>query len=200
MASNPPQVALCPRCFCPIDLSQSYAVDFCVALQPPFPPSTPTSRAPGQHLVAGSTMHSIPSSVPQQHDVPAPPYEPPTHSQPSGHTQDHEDPGENRRSSASSSSSFDSAFSDFSINTEFAAELQAAEEMHLSQQPFQPSSPPQPPASSPSAESSLTLPTLSSSPPSTESSLAPTELDEPPSTMRRWVVFRGRIPGIYTSS
>ena len=201
MSSNSlPQVALCPHCLCPLDISRGYAVDFCLPLQPTFPPTVHTSQVPDQHPVTGTGTLSLPPPAPQESDTPAPPYERSSYLQLPRCDQDDTNPGESRRSSASSSTSFDSAFSEFSINTEFAAELQAAEDRYISQQPPQASSPPPPPASSPSTESSVTLPTLSTPSLSTESSLTPTELDELPSTARRWVVFRGRVPGVYTSS
>ena len=187
-----PQVAFCPRCLCPLNIREGYAVNFCLPAQPPFPPS--------QHPAAHVTTQLPPPPVHHHHDIPAPPYEPPSSSQPSEPRQDSAAPGESRRSSASSSTSFDSVFTQFSFNAEFVAELQAVEDMHFSQQPFQASSPPPPATSSPPTESSQTLASSPTSSPTTESSLVLTELDEPASTMRRWVVFRGRTPGIYTSS
>lgn len=198
--SSPPQIALCPRCLCPLDIRQSYAVDFCLPLQPQFQPTVRTSQVPNQHPATDTGTHSLPQPAPQEFGTPAPPYERSSHLQPPGHDQGDANPGESRCSSASSSTSFDSAFSDFSINTEFAAELQAAEDRYFTQQPPQSSSPPPAPVSSPSTESSLTLPTFPTPSLSTESSLTPTESDEPLSTVRRWVVFRGCVPGVYTSS
>ena len=84
--------------------------------------------------------------------------------------------------------------------------LQAVEDKYCSQQPAQgrsssplPASSP-PPMSSPSSEFTLMLSAIPSSSPSSESSITLAESDEPPATTRRWVVFRGRVPGVYTSS
>ena len=203
-SNNTPQVAFCPRCLCPLNIREGYAVNFCLPAHPPFPPSAPTNQVPGQNPAAHVTTQLPPPPI-HHHDVPAPPYEPPSSSQPPERGQDPAAPGESRRSSASSSTSYDSAFTQFSIDAEFVAELQAVEDMHFSQQPFQASSLPPPATSSPPAasspptESSPALPSSPTSSLTTESSLAPTEL-EPTSTARRWVVFQGRAPGVYTSS
>lgn len=191
-----PEIALCPRCLCPLNIRQCYMVNFCLPIRPPYPPTVAPNLGPSND---GAT-YPLPSSAHQQNTAPAPPPEPTNRSQPPEHEENHTAHGESRRASASSSSSLDSAFTQFSINSEFVAELQAAEEAHFSQQPFRASSLPRPPTSSPSTESSLTLSAAPTSSPSTESSLTLSTSDEPPSIARRWVVFRGRTPGIYASS
>lgn len=197
MSSNgTPNLAFCPRCFCPLDIGRPYLVNVCPPVAPPYSPTV--HPAPANQLpTGGSDVGSSPSSVPQRTDASLPLSQPSTHCNSAEHEQTQ---GENRRSSAASSSSLDSAFSDFSINTEFEAALKATEEYHFSQQPFQASSPQPPPTSSPSTESSLTPLAVPTSSPSTESSLTLSAPDEPPSAMRRWVVFRGRVPGVYASS
>ena len=97
-------------------------------------------------------------------------------------------------------------FSELPNDAEFAASLQAAEDRYLSQQPTQgrsssplPASSP-PPMSSPSTDFTLTLSAIPSSSPSTESSVTLSGTDELPIATRRWVVFRGRVPGVYESS
>lgn len=199
MTSNDtPLIAFCPRCLCPLNIRRSYPVEFCVQAQPPFQPGIPTTQFPNQQPATDNATHSAPPPTPQEFDTPAPPYQPSSYPQSSGH--DRAAPAESRRSSASSSSSLDSAFTDYSINTQFATELQAAQDMHFSQQPFQPSSPPPPAMSSPSTESSLTLSSLPGSSPPMNTLPIPVEPDQFLSTVRRWVVFRGRVPGIYASS
>ena len=118
--------------------------------------------------------------------------------QPVGGRRDDVTRGESRRSSSSSSSTVYSEFTDFTIDTTFAAGLQAYEDLLLPQLPPQPSSPPPPPppASSPLTESA-TLPT-ESSPPQPQLTLPP--LGGPPPTPKRWVVFYGHAPGIYSSA
>ena len=193
-----PNVALCPRCFCLLDISQSYWVDFCLPARLPFPmgfPPTnftltntpPTNVHTNQVPTTGTPAHSSPPSVPQQLGTPAPPYKPPTLPQPQEHDQDHVTHGASRHSS---SSSYDLAFTQYSINANFAAELMAIEMVHFSQRPFQASSPPLPLASSPSSESLVTLPTIPTSSPSIKPFSTPlASEDEPLFTARRWVVF-----------
>lgn len=210
------EIAFCPRCFCPLKIRERYQVDFCSPFQPPFPPVVPPNQGP----VSNSAVNPLLPSEPQQDNAPAPP--PQQDNAPAPPSQQDEAPApppertnrseaperrgtqtahdETRRSSASSSSSLHSAFSEWSINTGFGVELQAAEAAHFSQRPFQASSPPPPPTSSPSTESSVTLSATPTSSPSTESSLTQSTSDVPPSTVKRWVVFRGRLPGVYTSS
>ena len=193
-----PDVALCPCCFCPLDISQSYRVDFCLPARLPFPMGFPptnftlTNTPPmnvhtNQVPTTGTLAHSSPPSVPQQLGTPTSPYEPPTLPQPQEHDQDHVTHGASR---CSSSSSYDLAFTQYSINADFAAELTAIETAHFSQRPFQASSPPLLLVSSPSSESSVTLPTIPTSSPSMELFLTPlASEDEPLFTARRWVVF-----------
>lgn len=182
--SNPPKIALCPRCFCLLNVRQCYRVDFCLPVRPPLPLVVPINHVLADpHPVSNHTTHSSPLSASQQSDPPALPPQYSRNPELAGHEEDHTTHDGSRRTSASSSSSLDSAFTEFSINTEFAVELQAAETYHFSQQPFQATLPPPQPSS-----------------PSTDLPLTPSTLDEPPSTARRWVVFRGRIPGVYTSS
>ena len=277
-SDTPSRVAHCPRCLCPLDTSQRYSVQVCLPAHPSYPPGAHNSQ-----VHADAMMHHSLSSASHHHhhhhiETPAPPYEPPRHSQPvqggqdqlsyyghnrqptlssSGHLQpteggqDHatqnqsdrssnapssdlqpaegrsrralrsqanhlsapstpSDPqpagseqgditdGEDRRSSTSSSSTVYSAFSEYSFSNEFVAGLQAVEDIYFPPQRSQSNSspPPLPPLSSPPTEVS-TLP--SSSPPPESPSTQPV-LDGPPPTLRRWVVFHGRVPGIYTSS
>ena len=196
-SDTPPQIALCPRCFCPLDIRRSYSVDFCLPARPPLPPNVPPNQNPINQHSATETAASSTPSAPSQNGTPAPPYEPPTLSQLQEHEADQVAHDESRRSS---SSSFDSAFTQFSINTEFAAELTAVETTYFSQRPSQQSCPPPPSMSSPSTESSLTLSATLTSSPSVGSLPTPPAPNEPLPTMRRWVVFRGRVPGIYGSS
>lgn len=100
-----------------------------------------------------------------------------------------------RRSSASSASTVYPEF-EFEMTTEFVDEFQVLEEMYLSEEPSQPSSPVPPPMSSPPTETS----TLPSSSPPPQTHLALPEVDGSLPSPRRWVVFRGRVPGIYASS
>ena len=58
--------------------------------------------------------------------------------------QEHGDSSQSCRSSTSTSSTFNSVFTDFTINAEFAAGLQATQDMHFSQEPFRASSLPPP--------------------------------------------------------
>ena len=214
-ATNAPEILLCPGCFCALDPNQYYRVDICRPAQPRLQQNVPTNQASAnEHRAPHVTARSVPPPAPQQIDGPAPPYEPPVHSQPpepeQSHPpleqdrptpeQDHPTRGERRRSSISSSDSYDSAFTQYSIDDAFAAELTAVEVAYFSQQSHQASSPPPPPTSSPPTGSPLALSTTLTSSPSTESLSTPSTSDEPPSAMRRWVVFRGRVPGIYTSS
>ena len=218
----PPSVTLCPRCFCPIDLCRTYNVDVCLPVQPPFqqgPPATlpPAGQRPTTDPPVCSSEPSVPqpdnaSAPPQQDNTPAPPPEPSSHSPPQEREPDHTTHGEECQSSASSSSSFESLFTQFSYDHEFMEELKAIEEMHFSKIPFKPSSSQPPPLSSqpppslqptpPSSPFIKSSPNLTSTPtfaPSTESSLIPLAPDESLSPARRWVVFQGRIPGVYTS-
>lgn len=194
--NGPPAILLCPRCFCPLDMRHSYPINFPPPVPLPLPTPPPAIQLNQNPFNQPPADDNRPPSSPppsyQQNNTPTPPPEPSTCTQPPGCEEGRD---ESRRSSASSSSSFGSAFSDFSINTEFAAGLQAVEDNYFSQPHSQGSSPPLP-ASSPSTESSVTL---SASPPSTESSLVPSTPGELPSNMRRWVVFRGRAPGVYAS-
>jgi hypothetical protein len=139
-------------------------------------------------------------SLDSKGNAPAPPPGPSTHSQSMGSEEDRSTHGESCCSSASSSSSLDSTFSHFEMNAEFFTKLQAAEDAHFAQRPFQACSQPPLPMSSPPAESSSTQSTTATSLPSSTSSLTLSDPDEPPSTTRRWVVFRERILGIYSSS
>ena len=196
--ASTPEIAFCPRCLCPLNIRQCYKVNFCLPIRPPFPPTVPSNQGPANN---GATRPSPPSTH-HQNDTSAPPPESTGHPQSPDHKGNHIIDGESRHSSTSSSSSLDSAFTQFSINSDFVAELQAAEDAHFAQKPFRASSLPRPPISSPSTESSLTLSATPASSPSTESSLTLSTLTMPPSTARprRWVVFRGRTPGVYLSS
>ena len=187
--NSTPQIALCPRCFCPLTVGQSYPVNLCLPAQ--LPPLTVHLNHPPP---SGTAVHPA-----HQNNTPAPPPEPSTDMQPPEHVEDHNTRNE-RRNSTSSSSSFDSVFGSLPDDAEFIASLQAVEDSYSSQQSFQGHSAPPPPTSSPPAEFSLTLSAIPSSSPSTESSLTLSGSDELPSAARRWVVFRGRSPGVYTSS
>jgi len=227
----PPLVALCPRCFCPINLRRTFPVDVCLPFQPPIQQGPPTSLPPaGQHPNTDPPVYSSQPPAPQPDNAPAPPQQdnaPAPSPEQSGQLPSQEREldraihGKNRRSSASSSLSFDSAFTQFSYNADFIDELKVIEETHFSKIPFKPSSlrlpppssqPPPPssqptppslqptPPSSPFIKSSLTLTAAQTSSPSTESSLTLSAPGESPSPGRRWVVFRGRVPGVYASS
>ena len=207
MTSNgPPEIALCPRCFCPLNVGQIYPVNLCLPARVPAPTNhpgqPPASRAatdPSPPPATGAATHPLAPPVYQQNDGPVPTPEPSTNTQPLGHKEDRAACAE-RRVSGSSSSSFDSVFSDLPNNAEFAASLQAVEEKYFSQESSQERSSPPPPISSSPPGFSLTLSAIPSSSPSTESSLTLSGSDEPLSTARRWVVFYGRVPGVYTSS
>ena len=165
-------VALCARCFCPLDIRQSYRVDLCLPAPPPLPPGIHIHHPPA----TGAAAHLHPLLMPQEPNIPAPPYEPPNSSQPMEHEQgvgieheqdyevegeqdngteheqdhgaegkqEHGDSSQSCCSSTSTSSTFNSVFTDFTINTEFAAGLQATQDMHFSQEPFWASSLPPP--------------------------------------------------------
>lgn len=122
----------------------------------------------------------------------------PIDQQPTGGEQGDITDREDRRSSTSSSSTVYSEFSEYSINSDIAAGLQAVEDIYFPPQRSQSNSspPPLPPLSSPPTEVS-TLP--NSSPPPESPSTQPIS-DGPPPTLRRWAVFRGRVPGIYASA
>ena len=192
MSSTTSEVGLCPRCLCAINPHRRYNVDIYFPAHYPFPPNVPTD----QPLAVETTAHSSPPLSP------APPYE----------SLDEQDPVTHDESRRLSSSSYDSAFTQFSIDAEFAAELTAIGERDLAQQaaqvsarspPTPPASPPLPPTSPPphpTSSPSLTSSSVEGSSPSVEPLSTLPESDEPPFTARRWVVFRGHIPGIYTSS
>ena len=158
---------------------------------------------------AGDRRERNPLSTPSSNDL-----------QPVGGRRDDVTRGESRRSSSSSPSTVYSEFTDYTINTDIAAGLQAAEDMLLPQlhselnsspRPRPPASSP-PPGSSPPPRSSppRSSPPLMSSPPA-ESLTLPTSSPPPqsqltlplsgrqPPTLKRWVVFHGHAPGIYSS-
>ena len=190
--SNPPKNVLCPRCFCNLDISQCISVNLVV------PALLSAPSVPIVLPVGGSAVHSSLPPATQQNNAPPPPPEPSTNTEPSEHKEDHTY-GKHRRSD-SSSSSFDSVFSDLPTDAEFAAKLQAVEDKYFSQKPSRMRDLPPPPPSSPPTEFSMTPSVIPSSSPSTESSLTLTGSDSLPSATRRWVVFHGRVPGVYTTS
>lgn len=196
----PAEIVLCPRCYCPLKMGCTYPVNLCIPAL-----SLPSANHHGQPPSSGTGAHPPPPPEYQQDNLTAQPSEPPTNVQPSGREEDPATHGQ-RRSSTSSSSSFGSMFSELPNDAEFAASLQAVEDKYLSEQPTQgrtssplPASSP-PPMSSPSTDFTLTLSSMRASSPSTESSVTFADSDEPPTATRRWVVFRGRVPGVYTSS
>jgi hypothetical protein len=156
-------------------------------------PELSSNSRPPQHNNRGESQR--PSTARQQNDIPTLSPEPSSSRRHPGH----ENRGKNRRSSVSSVSSADSNVSDFWVSADFFAELQAVEDRILSQERPRGSVPP-PSTSSTSTGSSSAQHAISTHLPSSESSLIPSTPDEAPSTMRRWVVFRGRAPGIYASS
>ena len=208
--NSAPEVVFCPRCLCPLNPRQTYPVNFYLPAQPPPLPTDPNQGPINQHLNQGptdqhptdGTVHPMPPPVYRWGNTPTPPPEPPAHTQFPEREGGHSIHSESHRTSASSLSSREttySAFSDYSINTAFAAELRAVEENYFPWQPSRESSSPLPPMSSPSTEFSLVLSTIPTSSPSTESSMTLLTQDELLPIMRRWVVFRGRVPGVYLS-
>ena len=186
-----PIIFLCPHCLAPFDIRGCYRID-------PFPPAQPIPP-PGIRTDLGPVNH-LPASNAAARDSPPPEYQRTnTLTPPSQVCTCDEAPtreqgrDESRRSSASSSSSLEYAFSDYSVDTEFGVAFQAVEDGYMSQQPLRGNSPP-------STEPTLTLSTAPSSPHSPESSLVPPASGEPSSIARCWVVFCGRVPGVYTSS
>lgn len=197
-----PVIFLCPHCLAPFDIQGCYRID-------PFPPAQPIPP-PGIRTDLGPVNH-LPASNAAARDSPPPEYQwTNTLTPPSQVCTCNEAPtrkqgrDESCRSSASSSSSLEYTFSDYSVDTEFGVAFQAVEDGYMSQQPLRGNSlpPPQPSQenSLPSTEPTLTLSTAPSSPHSPESLLVPPASGEPSSIARCWVVFRGRVPGVYTSS
>ena len=226
-SDDDPPVVLCPRCFYAVEVRRCYRVNFLPPVSPPSPPAVPPNQGlTDQHTASDTMVHSSPPPA-YQRNTPTPPPEPFTSSPgpstsplgpstpPPGlstdpHPPEHEDNHTSQTSCRSSSSSFDSIFSQVLYNAEFLAELRAVEASYFSQQPPQASSPLPPSTSlpstqssftapsSPSTQSSLTMPSSPSSPTVEFSSTQP--VSDEPSTTRRWVVFRGRLPGVYASS
>ena len=183
------------------------------------PPPASTLPSGPQRGGQGNTVHSESDRSPTSRDSTQPvggqnrtargqgnnssPLPSSSNPQPVRGTQDNVARRENRRSSVSSASTVYSEFSDFAITTEFVADFQVLEDLYLPpEESFQPSSPPPPPTSSPLPASSppteaSALPT--SSPPPELQPVLP-ELGISPLNPRRWVVFRGRSPGIYASA
>lgn len=180
--SRIPAIVLCPNCALPLNPRGYYTVNYC----------TPAYHALAVGGCCGPSMHLPPqpeavhsSSTPEAVDnVPHPP---PSHDDqaqsppppPTSSRHSLEPTKRQGKERHNSSDSFSSVFTQFSYNTEFDMALRAVEAEYF------PSNPP---------------PSLSS--PATETSSTPSTLDVSSSTDsgKRWVVFRGRIPGIYESS
>ena len=190
-AVNTPTVALCPNCHFPLNPRESFNVSFCMPVHFPPPPSTtPANRVTSQRRTGqGESASSLPPPQPEN-DGPSLSREPPSSSsrrEPSPPPTRVANPitsvrsKERRSSTASTNYSYE--FDRLSINTEFKTVLRQTEAQYFPQDAVQ--TPTSPAASSPSTEYS--------SIPST-----PGEPVSPP-VGRRWVVFRGRTPGVYVS-
>ena len=199
LTNPPPAFTLCPRCYFPLDPQKYYKVDFSAPARLPPPPST----MPADHTAIGyrggegapipppTSTESVSCTrrywtfslttclllQEQPRDVASLPGSSPTRvGSPASPVH-----GKERCSSAAST---EYSFSDrFSFNSEYEAVLEQTEALYFPRKEHMPASPP---TSSPSTESSLI--------PSTSGEPAPLPAG------RRWVAFRGRIPGVYTSS
>ena len=195
-----PAPPLCPRCHLPINPNQRFNVEFCMPahLLPPLS-MTPADGTANQYCNSEGTSTSPLPPVQSENGHPSPPLESgnidalPTSSltrlsSPTPSVDDKE------RRLSGASTDYSAEFDRFSINTEFEAALRQTEAQYFPQETTQAPTPP--PTSSPSTESSLD-PSVSDEPPS----LVPSASDEPSSSPvgRRWVVFRGRVPGVYMS-
>ena len=181
-----PPLALCPRCHLAINPRECYTVKFFMPAHFPPPPPSKTSAdrtTDWDHDGEGKPAPSSPPTQPESDDPPSSPLSPGqfhdvASSPPSSPTRVSSPTistdGKGRRLSAAST---DYGFDDFVLNSQLDADLRRADG------PYEPPSPP-------------------TSSPSTESSLVPSMLGELASPLvgRRWVVFRGRVPGVYTSS
>jgi len=192
-----PAVALCPRCHFPINPRQWYNVNVDFCMPAPIPPPPLLSTTPAGHVTNQHRDGELASSSQPENDCPSSALEPPSSSRspeqahdtapPSSSSTKVASPGPSanheRRSSAASTDYF-AEFDRLSINTEFENVLRQTEAQYFPQEAAP--TPSSPPTSSPSTESSL-IPSTSG------------ELVSPPNG-RRWVVFRGRVPGVYRSS
>lgn len=187
-----PTLALRPHCHFPINPRERYNVDFCMPAHLPPPPSTtPANRAANRHRAGEGEPPSSPSLPQPENSRPSSPLEPPSNSHP--REQSHAvasrvaSPAPSVRNKerppSTASTDYSAEFDRLSINTEFETALRQTEAQYFPQEVTQ--TPASPPTSSPS----------------TESSLIPSTSGEPVSLPvgRRWVVFRGRVPGVYRS-
>ena len=193
-----PAFALCPRCCFPLNPFQWYNVDFCApARVPPPAPTTPANHEAIQHRSSEGAPAPPPPAVESTNARPSPSFDPPSGDPPPSPEQPHDvaslspssptrvaspTPDVHKKERRSSAASTEYSFSDrLSYDAEYEAVLRQTEALYFSQKETQ--TPTSPPTSSPSTESSL-VPSISGELP----------------TGRRWVVFRGRVPGVYSSS
>lgn len=192
-----PAVALCPHCRLPINPRRCYniPVDFCAPAT--LSPMGRVNYFANPHPGGGGNPPSSPLPAQRESGRPSPPMglpsRPPSPEQP--HDADSLSPSSptrvaspapsvrgkgKHRSSSTPSIDYFEQFDRLALNSELGVALQGTEALYSPQEETQTSA-------------------LTSSP-STESSLIPSMSGEPLSIGRRWVVFRGRVPGVYTSS
>jgi hypothetical protein len=176
-------------------------VFFMPAVLPPPPPTTLANHVANQHRPCEGKPPLSPAVT--QHHRPSTSQEPSSSNRPPVLARPHEvsslshspstriaSPGPpvsgkgKQRRSSTPSTDYSAEFDCFSINTEFLNALHQMEAQYFPQ------------------KVTRTTPPPSTSSPSTESSLIPSTLGEPIplSVGKRWVVFRGRVPGVYLSS
>ena len=181
-SSRSPSVVLCPRCHFALNPRECYNVnvDFCMpALPPPPPPTAPINPTHVKCSHPSCRGHPPPAqhSAQSEDSSPSSSAEQSPVSTPSVHHK--------RRRSSTASTDYLAEFDRLAVSSESeASPRQTKATSHLSQEVTRGATP------------SLALS------PSTESSLIPSTPgeQEPLPLGRRWVVFRGRIPGVYTNS
>ena len=197
-----PPVALCPCCHLPINPRQCYEIPviFCMpAGIPPPPPATRANLTTNQRCNGEGNPSSFPSPAQPENNRPSPPLEPPGSGRPLSPERPHcsgsisrssparvassaastHGKGKGRRSSTGSVDYLEE-FDRLSIIPELVTALRENEGHYFPQDE--------------------THTSASTSPPSTESSLVPSTSGGPLPGGRRWVVFQGRVPGVYVSS
>lgn len=200
--SPPPFVALCPNCHFRINPRICYntPVNFCMPAVPPHPQMI---RANNQHHHGEGRPASSPAPARPEKNHPSPSLEPPSRGRPLSSRRSADTSSrprssptkvatpqpsakgkDRKRRSSSVSTDYLAEFDSISINTELNTALRRTEAQYFPQ------------------EATQTLTSRSTSSPSTESSLLPSTSGEPTPLPvgRRWVVFRGRVPGVYSSS
>ena len=77
-----PEIALCPRCFCPLNVRQYHKVDLLLPGQHPFPPTIlPGQGITNAHPASNTAAPPSPPPVYRRNNTPTPPPEPSTRSQ-----------------------------------------------------------------------------------------------------------------------